>query len=87
MCSHFFSAKESIFRVKKSKEEVICRINPANSDLFAILIRVFEKGEAPMNENFRFLPRKWILWQKKMTARNVYFSAQGLKDLFPDPLI
>ena len=34
-----------------------------------------------------FLPWKWILWQKKMNARDVYFSAQGLKDLFPDPLI
>ena len=68
-------------------EEVICHIYPANSDLFAGLIRVFEKGEAPMNENFRFLPRKWILWQKKITARDVYFSDQGLKDLFPEPLI
>ena len=33
-----------------------------------------------------FIPGKWILWQKRMTARDVYFSAQGVQDLFPDPL-
>ena len=37
------------------------RINPANSDLFAGLIRVFEKGEAPMNENFRFFRDGFLL--------------------------
>ena len=34
-----------------------------------------------------FLPWKWILWQKRVNARDVYSTAQGLKDLFPDPLI
>ena len=33
-----------------------------------------------------FRPCKWILWVKKITARDVYFSAQGVQDLFPDPL-
>ena len=51
----------SFFSTKESKEEVICRINPANSDLFAGLIRVFEKGEAPMNENFRFFRDGFLL--------------------------
>ena len=29
-----------------------------------------------------FWPWKWILWPKKMTARDVYFSAQGVYDFF-----
>ena len=83
----FFSAKESIFRVKNLKFSFMgafpfskTRINPANKSLFAGLLRQIT---SPLD----FLPWKWILWQKKMTARDVYFSAQGLKDLFPDPLI
>ena len=32
-----------------------------------------------------FLPWKWILWPKKMNARDVYFSAQGLKRLISWP--
>ena len=40
-----------------------------------------------MNENFRFLTQKWILWPKKMTAHDVCFSVRGVKDLFPDLLL
>ena len=56
------------------------RIIPANKSLFAGLMR-------QITSSLDFLPLKWILWQKKMNACDVYFSAQGLKDLFPDPLI
>ena len=34
-----------------------------------------------------FWPYKWILWVKKMTARDVYFSAQGVQDLCSEPLV
>ena len=40
-----------------------------------------------MNENFRFLTLKMDSLAKKMTARDVYFSAQGVQDFFPDSLI
>ena len=39
-----------------------------------------------MNENFTFLTLKMDSLAEKMTARDVYFSAQGVEDLFPDPL-
>ena len=35
---------------------------------------------------FDFYPYEWILQVKKMTARDVYFSAQGVQDWFPDPI-
>ena len=56
------------------------RINPANK---VTICRI----NAANNLFPRFFILKMDSLAEKMTARNVYFLAQGLKDLFPDPLI
>ena len=40
-----------------------------------------------MNDNLGFCTLKMDSLAEKMTARDVYFSAQGVQDLFPDPLM
>ena len=37
-----------------------------------------------MNENFRFFTLKMDSLAEKITAHDVYFSTQGVKDLYPD---
>ena len=47
-----------------------------------------KKGEDPLNENYKFLIIEMdTLAKKNMTARDVCFLVQGLKDLFLNPLM
>ena len=39
-----------------------------------------------MYDNFCFLALKMDLLAQKMTARHIYFSVQGVQNLFPDHL-
>ena len=46
-----------------------------------------KKGEAPLNENYKFLITEMDTLTKKMTARDVCFLVQRVQDLFLDPLM
>ena len=46
-----------------------------------------KKGEAPLNENSKFLIIEMDTLAKKMTAWDVCYLGQGVQDLFLDPLM
>ena len=74
----FFSAKESIFRVKNLRKRLFAALIRQIVTLFAGLIRVIEKGEAPMNENFRFFTLKIdSLTEKNDCTRCLSLSSGG----------
>ena len=50
-------------------------------------VKMHPVGSLPWMKSFDFWPYKWILWVKKMTARDVYFSAQGVQDLCSEPCV
>ena len=52
-----------------------------------LTVKMHPVGSLPWMKILDFWPYKWILWLKKMTARDVYFSAQGVQDLCFDPLL
>ena len=51
------------------------------------MIRIFEKGEAPMNENFTFLTLKMDSLAEKNDCKQCLFFSSGGTKLVSEPII
>ena len=50
-------------------------------------VKMHPVGSIPWMKILNFWPYKWILWVKKMTARDVYSTAQCVLDFCSNPLV